>query len=301
MVLFAPFRTRCTLLSTSLLIISILLSACTGGGGGSDSGAAPSTPACTLLGLSVKSYIPFLKVASSVNPKIINGIACKNLSSSPVVRVLLANKNSGNLTGLCSGTMISPTKVLTAEHCVENVGAGSDTDRVAVGYGDIAGIKAIAAKRVFHSPNLITSGPRLVNDIAVIELSGSPGLPTLSLLRNSSPSEGESGAVFGYGVTEAGPNDPNVGSDLVSGYMTVSSVSQDLIEVQFNGDGSDTCNGDSGGPLVLSRGNVNVIAGVVSEGSSTDCTAGDVTSYTNVLSPTITTWLDQVAPEAAKY
>jgi secreted trypsin-like serine protease len=283
----------------ALVITGVILSlGCSSGGGDQDSSGTDDSKACGLLGLPVKSLVTNSPAYKQLHPKVIDGVTCGSLGGSPIVRVVIATPQASTVTALCTGTMISSTKVLTAEHCVEKV--GSDGNFAAIVFGDINALSSVRASRIIRSPRYVTSNGRALNDIAILELASPVSLPTLPLIVSGQAIVGEEGAVYGYGVTEDGPEADDIGSDLVSGYMTVDAVTNELIYVVYNGDGVNTCSGDSGGPLVLSRGGRVGIAGVVSQGSSAGCEAGDTTSYTSVLSSEVASWLSKNAGDAGR-
>lgn len=249
------------------------------GGGDSDS-AALSNNACGVLGLEARAY----------SSRIINGTECVNPNNAPVVRVVL---NIDSFRGaLCSGTFITPNKVLTAAHCfldnptstIVSVGNTSSTR------------KDYRAVRVDIHPNFANGDRTLLRDVAVITLGENVSTPTLPILARVSLSSGDITSIFGYGIDENGNSNFN---RLLSGEMRVSEVTVANIRADFNGEGSNTCLGDSGGPIVYITDERATIAGLTSTGINADCTSGDQSYFTNIQDPEVLSFLSQVAPNAS--
>jgi len=257
---------------TFLLFGGLLLGGCSGGGGDSDSSPPLQTSACAQLGL---------------NTRIINGTECSE-ANSPIVKLII--NTSDGLQGICSGTLITPTHVLTAAHCFfSSVGATTVS---------VAGQTVTAAQITNHPALTIdTENSRINNDAAIVRLSQPlTGVAILPIVGTRQPNPGETISIFGYGKTEL--DQPGT---LRSGEMRINQVLTTHIRAKYDGEGSNTCFGDSGGPAVLSYldesgQEVDGIVGVVSSGILPSCQTGDETFFTNITSQSVFDFITDVVP-----
>lgn len=279
---------RTAFLATKWLLKSMFVFAIgCGGGSGSDGGAAlESGSACNSIG-----YGKALKVA--------DGEQCLPASSSDTSSVVkLSILSGGGGVATCTGTVISPTAVLTAAHCFA--------------FGDVGGVTItavangskinVSASRVATHPGFSVSTQLVYfNDVAVVRTSSPLPVPTLPLLLSRAPEIEEESLVAGYGQTEG--DGPAV-DDAVAGRAVIRLVTDNHVRIDFRGGESHPCRGDSGGALFVEQDGGLAIVGVVSQSDpsvSADqiCSKGDMTLYTNTQSPSVFNFIISQARDAA--
>lgn len=254
-----------------------LLVSCGGGGGG----GAESIDQCGALGLS----------ATTATAKIANGTDCTDLNKSPVVMII--KNNADGSAGVCSGTMISANKVLTAAHCLEN--AASVDVLLGVSANKLAYVTSNSWQ--IH-PNFTRSANGILgNDVGVINVPVPLPIPSVPILASAAPQVGQKAVVFGFGTT--GPAEDY--GQLRSGVMKIAAVDAGRIFADYEGGTSNVCSGDSGGPLLLQIGNQLTIGGTTSYGDSATCVVGERSVFMNLQSPIIQNFLRSAAPDATFY
>jgi len=202
--------------------------------------------------------------------------------------ILIVMDVAGSPAFRCSGTLFSPTIVVTAGHCTGEPGefsgmrvfTESDVENGNNNYPN-AGPNTIEAK-AWHSHPLFTEAAFFLHDVGVIELNAPvtlapsaygvlPGVDQLDALKT------KSSTIFtavGYGVQRI-----NSAKEVAEKVRMVAQPHLIQINTGYTGPGSlllsnnastgGTCFGDSGGPNFL--GTSNVVAGVTSFGKNGSC------------------------------
>jgi transmembrane serine protease 9 len=212
----------------------------------------------------------------SVMPNIFNGTPTADFPA--VVGLAITNADGGR--SVCSGTLIAPTAVLTAGHCLA-------FDPVQV----VAVVFPTATTRADYVASAFAAHPRFslarvpLADLGIVRLATPvAGVVPLPLVSRSPPPRTR-GTIVGYG-------DDGLGSIGIKRIGTVQlrrcprglRVQGSVVRLgkalcwrpSFNT--SDTCSGDSGGPLLVDGG----VAGVTSGGVGATACPGQLSFDTNV-------------------
>ncbi len=166
----------------------------------------------------------------------------------------------------CSATLITPTVVLTAAHCLPpNIPeiASAYTD-IEVFFGTQTG-NGTFVEVVDGWTNLAWSEQATYDDIGLVRLA-SAGPATPLTTNTANVSQGQAVRIIGFGVTSESASDSGTKRE-GTGYV------QDLdgYAMILGSSPSATCFGDSGGPTLANLGNGEVMIGVHSR---SDCQTG---------------------------
>ena len=234
----------------------------------------------------------------------------------------------------CTGSLVTPTHVVTAAHCGSiapggqaNVPIGQPGQLIEVSIGAYeqptiwldAGLESdgqqFVAKSVSVNPGWLGLGS-VSHDVAVIELPSPASAPPVKIASAAERSiwlPGTQATIAGFGVTDADSQEsPDVLQEGRVPIRTDEDAAEaypyliDGVDPLFGGfepetqlaagvGGTDTCQGDSGGPLLAPSGTGFRLVGDTSYGVG----CGDPEFpgvYGRVADTTLRTWIESVAP-----
>jgi hypothetical protein len=270
-----------------------------------------SKPSATTAIPAAPTATPSASGTSTVDPKIIGGTET-TIAKAPWMAQLWyyddkgTSDTSDDIGFFCGGSVVSPTKILTAAHCVKgydwhaNGTIVTGTDQLPTdnpdGSVDLHGGTVSGVWRQWNHPSF--NATTIDNDIAVLTLPNPVSAKPINITTSndtSSYTAGTNATVYGWGRTSSTTDDiaqtlrtatlPMVSDATCSSTYTTDFVAGHMVCAGTPATGSDsgtvaTCNGDSGGPLIVG----GKIIGVVSWGVH-DCVAsGAYSVFTKVSS-----------------
>ncbi|MCS6961826.1 MAG: S1 family peptidase [Deltaproteobacteria bacterium] len=211
-----------------LSLFAIFFSGC---GGDGDSASGQLTGGCSLYAIA-------------------NGDKCGK-ERGPIAFLGIISPGQG-YSGTCTGTFITPNKILTAAHCFQ----GAASARV------LSGDYASEVVQVIKHPRWRNN----INnkyDVAVVVVRDPIDVPPLPLLVSVFPGPGLLIRAMGYGLDET--RDPGYNKDhedrLKGALMVIASVDQNFFYSTFASSDAAICLGDSGGPAI--SWNASGVAGII--------------------------------------
>lgn len=214
--------------------------------------------------------------------------------------VALVEVWQGNVEAFCTGTLITPTVVLTAAHCLDDY----VLNEVQIYFGD-----DVTGDGVFvdvdqwdQHPDWDSSNPDCPDDIALIRLAEPAPAEILPLshlpgsLGLTAADEGAEVDMSGFGETEDLTYDVKLHVPVPIGKVCLGpgdcSYDGNWITPRafgYNQQGGGPCTGDSGGPAFIWRGDFEYVAGVTSYGY--DCLDFGVSTAVDRYQ----TWIEDIA------
>ncbi|MFF4490992.1 trypsin-like serine protease [Streptomyces sp. NPDC001544] len=246
---------------------------------------------------------------ATVDPKIIGGTDT-TITSAPWMAQLWYYDDKGTTdtsddTGFfCGGSVVAPTKILTAAHCVKGydwhahgaviTGTSQLASDDGSGGTDLHGGTATGVWRQWNHPSY--NATTIDNDLAVLTLPVAVKATPIRMTTSddtASYTAGKSATLYGWGRTSSGSQDisdtlktatlPIQSDSTCAGYYGTDFLKGHMVCAGKPATGSDTgttsaCNGDSGGPLIVG----GRIVGVVSWGVANCVSKGAYSVFTKV-------------------
>ncbi|MER6969056.1 trypsin-like serine protease, partial [Streptomyces halstedii] len=237
--------------------------------------------------------------AAKVDPKIIGGTTT-SISTAPFMAQLWYYDEAKDIGFFCGGSVVSPTKILTAAHCVKgydwkaNGAVITGTSQLASGSTLPQGATVSAPWRQWNHASY--NATTFDNDIAVITLASPITAKPIRMTTSgdtASYASATKATLYGWGRTTSTTQDISetlktatlpvnsdttcksaYGSEFVAGHMVCAGTKATGTDA-----GTTTaCNGDSGGPLIVN----SRIVGVVSWGVKDCVTKGAYSVFSKV-------------------
>ncbi|MFT7622723.1 MAG: hypothetical protein ACI9WU_001898, partial [Myxococcota bacterium] len=192
----------------------------------------------------------------------------------------------------CTGTLVAPTTVVTAAHCLIGMGGSNISFFIGQDAKNPESGMMVSATALYTFPEYDDN--ELTGDIGVVLLDSAPsGVEPIAPHLEALPDVVGQDALFvGYGLT--GPNGDY--GDKLSVTIPVSKLEPTTL--WYETPGKNTCNGDSGGPALMQLDGTWQLIGVTSYGD-TDCAEYGVNTRVDAFAAWVSEFMDGTAPEGS--
>lgn len=222
-------------------------------------------------------------VSTGKETQIVGGSQARNCEFPSIVHLQIFNQPTDDRISVCGGTLIDPTHVLTAAHCLEG-----HVRRVKVNIGSnnkwAPGPQSTTASQIVKHGGYVHTKLLIKNDIAILTLNRAvheDGCVQFATMAEPQETfDGKRCIAAGWGDFQFEGNSPNelykvalraIPHDVCKDKSRMQIADGVLCAGDFVEGGPSTCQGDSGGPLYCrgSKGKM-VLAGVTSFGHNCD-------------------------------